>query len=104
MSNYIIFTDSACDIKPEVLESWGVPFADMTFTFEGETGEYINSDITNTEFYDRMRQGAVPKTAAINADAFMNAFRPILAGGKDILCVAFSSGLSTSVNSVHMAV
>lgn len=104
MSNYIIFTDSACDIKPEVLESWGVPFADMTFTFEGEAGEYINSDITNTEFYDRMRQGAVPKTAAINADAFMNAFRPILAEGKDILYVAFSSGLSTTVNSAHMAV
>ena len=103
MNTYIIFTDSACDIQPAVLESWGVPFADMTFSFEGETGEYINADISNAEFYERMRQGAKPKTAAVNSDAFMNAFRPILAEGKDILYVAFSSGLSTTVTSAHMA-
>lgn len=103
MNEYIIFTDSACDIKPELLHEWGVPFANMTFTFEGEDREYINTDIPLDVFYDRMRQGAHPKTAAINADTFMTAFEPILKEGKDILYVAFSSGLSTTVNSAHMA-
>lgn len=103
MRNYTIFTDSACDIKPELLQEWGVPFADMTFTFEGENREYTNADISVDEFYNRMRQGARPKTAAINADAFMRAFEPILLAGSDILYVAFSSGLSTTVNSAHMA-
>lgn len=103
MRNYTIFTDSACDIKPELLQEWGVPFADMTFTFEGENREYTNADISVDEFYNRMRQGARPKTAAINADAFMRAFEPILLAGRDILYVAFSSGLSTTVNSAHMA-
>ena len=103
MREYIIFTDSACDIKPELLQQWGVPFANMTFTFEGEDREYINTDIDLDEFYNRMRQGAHPKTAAINADTFMSAFEPILQSGKDILYVAFSSGLSTTVNSAHMA-
>ena len=103
MKDYIIFTDSACDIKPELLQQWGVPFANMTFTFEGEEREYINTDIDLDEFYNRMRQGAHPKTAAINADTFMSAFEPILQSGKDILYVAFSSGLSTTVNSAHMA-
>lgn len=104
MNDYVIFTDSACDIKPELLRQWGVPFANMTFSFEGEGKEYINEDISLSEFYDRMRQGEHPKTAAINADTFMTAFEPILEEGKDILYVAFSSGLSTTVNSARMAV
>ena len=103
MNEYIIFTDSCCDVSSELLAQWGVPYANMTFSFDGEDKEYINTDITNKEFYDRMRQGACAKTAAINADAFSNAFKPILEEGKDILYVAFSSGLSTTVNSAHMA-
>jgi DegV family protein with EDD domain len=50
-----------------------------------------------------MRQGAVAKTSAINTDAFIHAFTPILQEGKDILYVAFSSGLSTTVNCARMA-
>ena len=103
MSEYIIFTDSGCDLEPELLRQWGVSYADMTFSFEGEDREYVNSDISNGEFYDRMRQGAHPKTAAINADTFVKTFTPILEQGRDILYVAFSSGLSTTVNSAHMA-
>ena len=104
MSNYVIFTDSCCDVSPEMLKQWGVPYANMTFSFDGEDKEYIDADITSKEFYDRMRQGAHARTAAINANAFANAFTPILEEGKDILYVAFSSGLSTTVNSAHMAV
>ena len=40
MSEYIIFTDSCCDIKPELLQQWGVPYANMTFSFDGEDKEY----------------------------------------------------------------
>ena len=103
MNEYIIFTDSCCDISPELLAKWGVPYANMTFSFDGEDKEYIGTDISNHDFYDRMRQGAHARTAAINADTFACAFTPFLEEGKDILYVAFSSGLSTTVNSAHMA-
>ena len=103
MSDYVIFTDSCCDVSPELLAKWGVPYANMTFSFDGEDKEYIGTDISNHDFYDRMRQGAHARTAAINADTFARAFTPILEEGKDILYVAFSSGLSTTVNSAHMA-
>lgn len=103
MNDYIVFTDSCCDLKPELLQQWGVHYANMTFTFDGESREYTDADISNKEFYDRMRQGACAKTAAINASSFACAFAPILEEGKDILYVAFSSGLSTTVNSAHMA-
>ena len=103
MSDYVIFTDSCCDVSPELLAKWGVPYANMTFSFDGEDKESIGTDISNHDFYDRMRQGAHARTAAINADTFARAFTPILEEGKDILYVAFSSGLSTTVNSAHMA-
>ena len=103
MNEYVIFTDSCCDIQPELLKAWGVPYANMTFTFDGEDKAYIDTDISSKEFYDRMRQGAYARTAAINADTFTRAFTPILEEGKDILYVAFSSGLSTTVNAAHMA-
>ncbi len=103
MNDYIIFTDSCCDISPEVLAQWGVSYANMTFSFEGEDKSYIDTDISNKEFYDRMRQGAVAKTAAINTDTFIRSFTPILQEGNDILYVAFSSGLSTTVSCAHMA-
>ncbi len=103
MNEYIIFTDSCCDVSPELLAKWGVPYANMTFSFDGEDKEYIGTDISNHDFYDRMRQGAHARTAAINADTFARAFTPILEEGRDILYVAFSSGLSTTVNSAHMA-
>lgn len=103
MSNYVIFTDSCCDVSPEMLKQWGVPYANMTFSFDGEDKEYIDADITSEEFYEHMRQGAHARTAAINADSFIRAFTPILEEGKDILYVAFSSGLSTTLNNANMA-
>ena len=103
MNEYVIFTDSCCDVSPELLAKWGVPYANMTFSFDGEDKEYIGTDISNHDFYDRMRQGAHARTAAINADTFARAFTPVLEESKDILYVAFSSGLSTTVNSAHMA-
>ena len=103
MRDYVIFTDSCSDIKPEMLEKWGVACGDMTYTFDGEDKIYTNRDMTPDQFYNRMREGGTAKTAAINAAAFADAFTPILAAGKDVLYVAFSSALSTTVNSAHMA-
>ena len=34
MSEYLIYADSACDIKPELLGEWGVPYQCLTFRFD----------------------------------------------------------------------
>ena len=103
MNEYIIFTDSACDMKPDVLAAWGVSYINLSFHFEGEDKEYSNDGMEIGEFYDRMRKGAIAKTAAINPETFATAFEAILKQGKDILCLAFSSGLSTTCNSARIA-
>ncbi len=103
MSAYVIFTDSASDINPELLNKWGVPFINLTFRFEGDEKEYSNSEMQSKEFYDKMREGKIAKTAAINPDTFAEAFEEILSQGKDILYLGFSSGLSTTYNSGKIA-
>lgn len=103
MSNYVIFTDSASDIKPEVLNKWEVPFINLTFRFEGDEKEYSNSEMSADVFYSKMRNGGIAKTSAINPETFSKAFEEILIKGTDILYLGFSSGLSTTFNSAKIA-
>ena len=103
MNEYVIFTDSGCDIKPDILAKWGVPMLSLTFRFEGEDKEYSNDDMNSKDFYDKMRAGGIAKTAAVNVESFKNAFEAILKEGKDILHIGFSSGLSTTYNSARLA-
>ena len=103
MKDYVIFTDSACDIKPEVLKEWGVYYQPLNLRFNGEEKEYVDGTIEIKEFYDRMRAGGVAKTAAVNTEDFSMAFEEFLKEGKDILYLGFSSGLSTTFNSARLA-
>lgn len=103
MRDYVIYTDSGCDIKPEILESWGVRSSELTFRFSDSDKEYSNSDMSVKDFYDKMRAGGVAKTAAVNSETFAVGFEKILKEGKDILYLGFSSGLSTTYNSGRIA-
>ena len=104
MRDYVIFTDSACDIKPELLAEWGVPYRCLTFRFDGEEKEYSNDDMSVREFYDKMRAGNVAKTAAVTPEAFATMFEEeALKQDKDVLYIGFSSGLSTTYNSGRIA-
>ncbi len=103
MNEYVIFTDSAADLKPEVLNEWGVGYDELTFRFDTEDKSYRNFEMPASEFYEKMKGGAVAKTAAINPDAFTASFEKILKEGKDILYIGFSSGLSTTYNSARIA-
>lgn len=96
MNDFVIYTDSACDIPPELLKEWGVPYSWLTYVFDGDARQYSNYELPFPEFYDKMRKGSVARTSAVNADAFVQGFEPILQDGKDILYIGFSSGLSST--------
>ena len=96
MSEFVIYTDSACDIPPQLLKEWGVPYSWLTYVFDGEERQYSNYELPFPEFYGKMRKGSVARTSAVNADAFVQGFEPILQEGKDILYIGFSSGLSST--------
>lgn len=103
MSEYIIYTDSGCDLSPETYAEWGVAYKKLNFRFEGKDTEYSDGDIPSADFYNMMRDGAVAKTSAINIDTFAAEFEQYLCEGKDVLYLGFSSGLSTTYNSGRLA-
>ena len=102
MSNYVIYTDSSCDLSTEELEKRGVRCVPLSFRFD-DGKEYSNYDMDIKDFYSRMREGGVAKTAAVNTESFAEAFRKDLAEGSDILYIGFSTGLSTTYNSARLA-
>ena len=103
MRDYVIYTDSACDVSRGILKQWGVYSYPLTFRFSDDNKEYSDYDMEIGEFYARMRAGGVAKTAAINSETFYVEFEKVVKEGKDVLYLGFSSGLSTTYNSARFA-
>jgi fatty acid-binding protein DegV len=53
MKDYVIFTDSSCDLSEESLKERGVIALPLSFRFDGE--EYSNYGMESSEFYNNMR-------------------------------------------------
>ena len=104
MSNYVLSCCSTADLSKEHFEEIDVRYICFHYQLDGvdyldDLGQTMNFD----EFYDRMANGADTKTSQINADEFIDYFRPMLEDGKDILHVSLSSGISGVVNSANIA-
>lgn len=99
-----IITDSSCDMPQEYLEKHNVACVKLGFTmdnvnYEGEGGEHI----TEKEFYAKLRDGAMPTTYQVTGEMAKNSIRKSLDTGRDVLIVAFSSGLSGTAGSFIVA-
>ncbi|MBO4228960.1 MAG: DegV family protein [Clostridia bacterium] len=103
MSKYVIFTDSACDIEPHLLQEWGCSFLPLTFRFDDYNQEFEDGGLNPRDFYAKMRSGSVAKTAAVNSERFAEAFEELLKDGTDILYLGFSTGLSNTFNAARIA-
>lgn len=98
MREYVIFVDSACDISCDILNEWGVKYCSLSLVFSDDPKEYSDHEIPASEFYNKMRDGAQPKTSAANMGKFCDAFEGIVKDGYDVLYLGFSSGLSATCN------
>ena len=94
--NYVLVTDSACDISLEKLAEWKVELIRMPFLFTDTGKEQLDHDEPLKSFYSSMRSGRIAKTSGLNEDVFVQTFTPLLEEGKDVLYLAFSSGLSVT--------
>ena len=94
--NYVLVTDSACDISPAQLQEWRVKAVRLNYLFTDNGEEKLDNDETPKSFYTSMREGRIAKTSSVNQERFIETFAPILEDGVDILYLAFSSGLSVT--------
>ena len=103
MGEFMIFTDSGCDIPRATLDQWGVGYCWLTYVFEGEGRQYGNYEMPYREFYDRVRAGQIARTSAVNAETFRAGFQSVLERGLDILYIGVSSGISATFNNAVIA-
>lgn len=104
MQNYILMTDSDSDLPYALKVQYDIPVVYMPYTLEGkEYFDDLGQTLDHKSFFDKMRQGAHPTTSALNETVYEEYFEPILAEGKDILFIAFSSQLSMTINAIRAA-
>ena len=96
MSEYVILTDSGCDLTDALAKELELTVLPLSVTVNGkEYHNYLDErEISHKDFYALLREGNTGKTSAINLDTFKDAMEAILKEGKDVLYLGFSSGLS----------
>ena len=94
MNEYVIVTDSSCDLPAALAEEMGVLVIPLEVNMNGNIK--LNNEIDIKEFYDYLRNKNDAKTSAVNMDRFIEVFEKIVSEGKDVLYVGFSSGLSAT--------
>ncbi len=102
MKDYMITTDNCADLPESYMEENGIGCTYLSYTMDGKVYHYPDF-LPEKEFYARVRGGALPTTAQVNPEQVRMLIEPYLKEGKDVLHIAFSSGLSGSCNSAKLA-
>ena len=93
--DFIIATDSTCDLPKELLREFGVECQDMLYYVNDvEYGKDEANQLQFHEFYDAMRNGARTGTSMINENTAREFLGGLLSQGKDVLYLSFASALS----------
>lgn len=102
---YVLFTDSDCDVTPEVAARYGMKLISMPYTIDGvEVKPYVDFEVFDDHaFYERLRGGTLPSTSALPPTDYINYFEPIFAAGNDICYIHFSANMSATFNSLRLA-
>lgn len=105
MSQYIVMTDSSCDLPAGLAAELELEVLPLSVLIDGKS--YVNyldeRDITFADCYAALRAGKNATTSAVNVEAFVQAMEPHLQAGEDILYLGFSSALSGTYNAGAVA-
>ena len=102
---YQLFCDSNCELWHTTAKEYGLKVIRMPYVLDGEEYYYDLGEKTDFKhFYDPMRAGSVPTTAAITAQNYIDSFEPVLKEGKDIYYITFSHKLSATFESMDRAI
>ena len=101
---YQLFCDSNSEIPYWFAEENGIKVVSMPYVLDDK--EYYYDLGKNTDFkhfFQREREGAMPTTAALNVENYLEIYEPTLKSGTDILMISFSSALSGTHESLEQA-
>ncbi len=101
--NYVFMTDSDSDLPYDLKVKYDIPVVSMPYALNGkEYFDDLGQTLDTKAYYQAMREGAVPVTSALNQEAYLEYFDPILEK-QDLLFVAFSSQMSSTIQAMRSA-
>ena len=105
MSEYVIMTDSSCDLPAALADQMELTVLPLYVDVDGQkyTNYLDEREIAFSEIYAKLRTKCPAKTSAVNMNDFMGPMEELLKAGKDVLYIGFSSGLSGTYNAGAMA-
>lgn len=103
MNKFDIFTDSSCDLSQDMIEQYDIKVVQLEVIIDD--GEPIlNCDIDPKNLYQKLKDGAVARTAAATPGNFYELMKESLVKGNDILYLGFTSALSVTYNNGLMTI
>lgn len=102
MNDFVLMSDNMGDLSKDFYEANDISIVSLTYTMDGVTYDGDHS-MSAKEFYQKMREGALPTTSQVNPEMARTAFLKRLKQNVDVLCLNFSSGLSGTYNSCAIA-
>lgn len=103
MSSYVVTTDTSADLPEQYYQEHQMIVIPLSCILDGETYVRGAKELSMAEFYAKMREGKMPTTSQANPEQAKKIFEPLIKEGKDILHIAFSSGLSGTCGSARIA-
>lgn len=103
--SYTVFTDGCSNLPKRLVRQLDIRLLPCSYTLDGEPGVFDGDlDAFDTHaYYDKLRAGSVMKTSLLNAQLFIDHFRPELTKGNDVVYVGLSSGVSGTLQAARMA-
>lgn len=101
--SYVFMTDSDSDLLYSIADEKNIPVVRMPYVLDGQ--EYFDDNGragSEKAFFDRMRAGSAPVTSQLPTAAYLEYFEPILKE-KDLLFIAFSSQMSSTIQNIFEA-
>lgn len=97
-----VVTDTTSSLTNEEYVKYGIIPVPL-YIREGDTYKKEMLEISYEEFYSKQRAGSKFTTSQPDPNSFMEAFRPVIEAGGEVICVTISSGISGTCNSAHLA-
>jgi DegV family protein with EDD domain len=91
----VLVTDSCCDLPRDILSERGIVLLDYPVILDGvEQQDDSGRPLSHALFYEKVRAGASPSTAAIPIPRYADAFRAGVSQGRPVVLLGLSSALS----------
>lgn len=103
MARVKIFSDSTCDLPPDLIVQSQIGIVPLYVLFDDVSyGDGV--DITTPVLYEKVKEtGKLPTTAAPSPGEFIRAFAPWVEAGEDIVYIGLSSQFSATINNARLA-